>query len=121
MPAPFGGPQQLLETDMTRDSTTQNTAPDTRSTERRRVLKQIGGLAATTLAPGLAWAQANDKFMLKIAISLPDSHPTPSALKAACAEILKESKGRLAIEVYPNGQLGSDTDTVSQVRSGAID
>ncbi|RYE68948.1 MAG: TRAP transporter substrate-binding protein, partial [Oxalobacteraceae bacterium] len=39
----------------------------------------------------------------------------------ACAEILRESNGRLTIEVFANGQLGSDTDTVSQVRSGAID
>lgn len=90
-------------------------------TQRRTALKQLGGLAAATLAPGLAIAQAGSKFGMKIAISIPDSHPTTAALKAACAEIAKESQGRLAIDVYPNGQLGSDTDTVSQVRSGAID
>ena len=91
------------------------------ATQRRTVLKQLGGLAAATLAPGFAMAQAGAKFNLKIAISIPDSHPTTAALKAACAEILKESGGRLTIDVFPNGQLGSDTDTVSQVRSGAID
>jgi TRAP-type transport system periplasmic protein len=91
------------------------------ATQRRTVLRQLGGLAAATLAPGIALAQAAAKFNLKIAISIPDSHPTTAALKAACAEILKESSGRLTIDVYPNGQLGSDTDTVSQVRSGAID
>ena len=88
---------------------------------RRDILKQIAGVAATTLAPGAVFAQAAGKFNLKIAITLPDSHPTPIALKAACAEILKESNGRLTIEVFANGQLGSDTDTMSQVRSGAID
>ena len=91
------------------------------ATRRRTVLKQLGGLAAATLAPGFAMAQAGAKLNMKIAISLPESHPTSAALKAACAEILKESNGRLTMEVYPNGQLGSDTDTVSQVRSGAID
>jgi tripartite ATP-independent transporter DctP family solute receptor len=94
--------------------------PSIPSPHRRTVLKQLAGLAATTAVPGVVFAQAG-KFTLKIAISLPESHPTPTALKAACADILKESNGRLAIEVYPNGQLGSDTDTVSQVRSGAID
>jgi tripartite ATP-independent transporter DctP family solute receptor len=89
-------------------------------TRRRTVLKGIAGAAAATLAPGMALAQAG-KITMKIAISIPDSHPTTAALKAACAEILKESNGRLGIDVYPNGQLGSDTDTVSQVRSGAID
>jgi tripartite ATP-independent transporter DctP family solute receptor len=88
---------------------------------RRRVLTQIGAVVAGTLAPTLVMAQAAGGFKMKIAISIPESHPTTVALKAACAEILKESNGRLTIDVYPNGQLGSDTDTVSQVRSGAID
>lgn len=88
-------------------------------TRRRQVLQQIAAVAAGTFGAGAALAQA--KFSLKIAISIPDSHPTVVALKAACAEIGKESGGRLTIDVYPNGQLGSDTDTVSQVRSGAID
>ncbi|MDT7839068.1 TRAP transporter substrate-binding protein [Aquabacterium sp. OR-4] len=101
----------------------QDLTPDTPAPThpRRRLLQQLGSLAAASLAPGLAWAQAGNKHTMKIAISIPESHPTTAALKAACAEILKESGGRLAIDVYPNGQLGSDTDTVSQVRSGAID
>lgn len=88
---------------------------------RRDALKLIASAAATTLMPGAVFAQAAGKINLKIAITLPESHPTPVALKAACAEIFKESNGRLNIEVYPSGQLGSDTDTLSQVRSGAID
>lgn len=90
-------------------------------TGRRGALKRIAGVAVTSLVPGVVLAQGAGKFNLKIAITLPESHPTPTALKAACAEILKESNGRLNIEVYPSGQLGSDTDTLSQVRSGAID
>jgi len=88
---------------------------------RRGALQKLGALAAATLLPGAVMAQGAGKFSLKIAITLPDSHPTTAALKAACAELLKESNSRLAIEVFSNGQLGSDTDTVSQVRSGAID
>jgi tripartite ATP-independent transporter DctP family solute receptor len=103
----------------------QSTSPlaeqSARATRRRTLLKQLGGMAAASLAPGMAMAQAAGKITMKIAISIPESHPTTAALKAACAELLKESNGRLAIDVYPNGQLGSDTDTVSQVRSGAID
>lgn len=88
---------------------------------RRDALKQFATIAASTLLPAAAMAQSASKFNLKIAISIPDSHPTTAALKTACADILRESGGRLAIEVFANGQLGSDTDTVSQVRSGAID
>jgi tripartite ATP-independent transporter DctP family solute receptor len=92
------------------------------NTQNRRILlKGIAGAAATALAPSMAFAQAGTKFNMKIAITLPESHPTPIALKAACAEIQKETNGRLNIDVYTSGQLGSDTDTLSQVRSGAID
>lgn len=98
---------------------TSHAMPSTAS--RRDALKQLAGAAAVTMLPGTVLAQAGSKVSMKIAISIPDSHPTTAALKAACADILKESNGRLAIDVYPNGQLGSDTDTVSQVRSGAID
>jgi tripartite ATP-independent transporter DctP family solute receptor len=96
-------------------------SPEAFSVDRRSVLKGIAGVATTTLMPSVVMAQGAGKITMKIAITLPDSHPTPVALKAACAEILKESNGRLAIDVYASGQLGSDTDTLSQVRSGAID
>jgi TRAP-type transport system periplasmic protein len=86
---------------------------------RRTTLKGIASATAAALVPSSVMAQA--KFNMKIAITLPDSHPTPIALKAACAEILKESNGALNISVFTSGQLGSDTDTLSQVRSGAID
>jgi tripartite ATP-independent transporter DctP family solute receptor len=91
------------------------------ATKRRDVLLQMAGVAAAAMVPGISMAQGAGKYNLKIAISIPESHPTVVALKAASAEILKESNGRLTLEVYPSGQLGGDTDTVSQVRSGAID
>lgn len=102
-------------------STKLDNTPLAANSNRRTALKQLAGAVAATVIPGAALAQAGGKFTLKIAISLPDSHPTTAALKAACAEILKASNNRLTIDVYPNGQLGSDTDTLSQVRAGAID
>ncbi|WP_396430279.1 TRAP transporter substrate-binding protein [Limnohabitans sp.] len=97
------------------------TSQKPQDSSRREILMGMAGVAATTLVPGAVLAQGAGKITMKIAITLPESHPTPVALKAACAEILKESNGRLSIDVYTNGQLGSDTDTLSQVRSGAID
>ena len=35
--------------------------------------------------------------------------------------IKKETNGRVEIQVFPNNQLGSDTDMLSQLRSGAIE
>ncbi len=95
--------------------------------QRRNALKKIAGMTAAALVPGAllattaARAADSGKFKLKLAISLNDKHPIPIGLKAACADILKDSNGRLDIEVFANGQLGSDTDTISQVRSGGVD
>lgn len=88
--------------------------------QRRNALKALAGTAAVAAVPGFALAQGS-KISMKLGISLAQSHPTVVGLQAACADILKETNGQLAIEVFPNSQLGSDTDMISQVRSGAID
>ncbi len=107
---------------------------DTSSTpanpSRRQSIQRIATTAAATAAaiavpglllrPGGAWAAAPE-FSYKLGIALAPTHPTTAGLQAACAAILKESNGRLSIEVFPSSQLGSDTDMISQVRSGAID
>jgi len=87
---------------------------------RRTALKTLASAAAATAIPGFAFAQ-NKKIAMKLGISLAQSHPTVVGLQAACAAILQESNGQLAIDVFPNSQLGSDTDMISQVRSGAIE
>lgn len=95
--------------------------------QRRNMLKKFAGVAAVAampgvlMAPGIVRAADPSKFRFKLGISLPDTHPIPAGLKGACAEILQASNGRLNIEVFSSGQLGSDTDMISQVRSGGID
>ena len=91
---------------------------------RRRFLTHASLLTASTLAPAmvstLARAQGAE-FKLKFASNLPAVHPLNVRAKEAADAILKESGGRVDIQVFPNNQLGSDTDMLSQVRSGAID
>ena len=41
--------------------------------------------------------------------------------KEATDKILEETGGRVSIQIFPSNQLGSDTDMLSQVRSGAIE
>ena len=91
---------------------------------RRRFLTHASLLTASTLAPAmvstLARAQGAE-FKLKFASNLPAVHPLNVRAKEAADAILKDSGGRVDIQVFPNNQLGSDTDMLSQVRSGAID
>ena len=88
---------------------------------RRAFLKtaSVAAACATGLAP-LTSAHAAE-FTLKYANNLPATHPMNTRAREMAARIGKESKGRIDFQVYPSNQLGSDTDMLSQVRSGAID
>ena len=41
--------------------------------------------------------------------------------KQAADAIRTETNGRLDIQIFPSSQLGSDTDTLSQLRSGGVE
>jgi tripartite ATP-independent transporter DctP family solute receptor len=51
----------------------------------------------------------------------PETHPLTVRMREAAANILKDSDGKVDIQVFPNNQLGSDTDMLSQLRSGALE
>ncbi|GBU15246.1 ABC transporter substrate-binding protein [Polaromonas sp.] len=85
---------------------------------RRNLLATAG---AITLPFGTALAQKRAEFRLKYGNNLPVAHPMNVRATEMAAKINSESKGRIVFEVYPNNQLGNDTDMLSQARSGAID
>jgi tripartite ATP-independent transporter DctP family solute receptor len=89
--------------------------------DRRRFVQAVGGtaaLAAVSIRP--AFGQAAE-FQLKWANNIPATHPSTVRVKEAAEKIKAETKGRVDIQVFPNNQLGGDTDMLSQIRSGAID
>ncbi|HLH95097.1 MAG TPA: TRAP transporter substrate-binding protein [Xanthobacteraceae bacterium] len=47
-------------------------------------------------------------------------HPMNVRLREAVGRIREQSSGRVDIQVFPNSQLGGDTDMLSQLRTGAI-
>ncbi|UTD30604.1 TRAP transporter substrate-binding protein [Bradyrhizobium sp. WD16] len=89
---------------------------------RRTLLKAS---AAATLAGGLgaplvARAQQAE-FSYKFANNLPDVHPLNIRAKEMAAAIKDATKGRFDLQIFPNNQLGSDTDMLSQIRSGGVE
>jgi tripartite ATP-independent transporter DctP family solute receptor len=92
------------------------------SFSRRALLKAsaasalLGGLGA----PLVARAQAAE-FTYKYANNLPDSHPMNVRAREMAAAIKTETNGRFDLQVFPNNQLGSDTDVLSQIRSGGVE
>ena len=65
-------------------------------------------------------ARAAD-FSYKLATNLPATHPLTARNIEAADRIKAATGGRLEIAVFPNSQLGTDTDMLSQVRSGALE
>ena len=91
-------------------------------TIRRRTLIAGAGAAAGALALPARFANAQAaEFNYKYANNLPATHPMNLRAKEMADAIRAETKGRVAIELFPNNQLGSDTDMLSQVRSGGIE
>jgi TRAP-type transport system periplasmic protein len=92
------------------------------SFSRRTLLKAsaasavIGGVGA----PFVARAQQAE-FTYKFANNLPDSHPLNTRAKEMSAAIKTETNGRVDVQVFPNNQLGADTDVLSQLRSGGVE
>ena len=85
--------------------------------ERRSVLG--AGLALSLVAPLPARAQA--KYALKYATNVASNNPLNIRLSEAIGRIKQETDGAVAIELFSDGQLGSDTDMLSQLRSGALE
>ena len=88
----------------------------------RRHLIALGSATAisSVAAPWVARAQSAE-FSYKYANNLPDTHPMNVRAREMAAAILADTKGRFEIKVFPSSQLGSDTDTLSQLRSGAVE
>ncbi len=87
----------------------------------RRHLAQgvvLGALAGASIRPSRAQGA---RFTLKCGTNVPDTHPINVRLKEASARILAESGGQVDVQVFPNNQLGSDTDSLSQLRSGGLE
>jgi tripartite ATP-independent transporter DctP family solute receptor len=71
-------------------------------------------------APYLARAQGA-KFTYKYANNLTDSHPMNIRAREMAAAIKQETNGAFELQIFPSSQLGSDTDTLSQIRSGGVE
>ena len=78
-------------------------------------------LAGTVGAFGIGRARAAEPFRYKFAHNVPVTHPLHVRATQAAELIKAETNGALDIQVFPNNQLGSDTDVLSQLRSGAVE
>ena len=89
---------------------------------RRRLLTagSTAFVAGTIGAPYIARAQQAE-FTYKYANNVPLTHPINVRAQEAAAAIKAETNGRFELQIFPSSQLGSDTDLLSQLRSGGVE
>jgi tripartite ATP-independent transporter DctP family solute receptor len=85
----------------------------------RRTLLQ--GTTSAALVGSFGVRAQSAEFTYKYANNLPVTHPMNLRAKEAADRIKQETGGRVEIQIFPNNQLGSDTDMLSQVRSGGVE
>lgn len=61
------------------------------------------------------------EFDYKFATGQSPTNPINTRLQEAIDRIAKASGGQLTLKLFPNNQLGSDTDLISQVRAGGVE
>ena len=87
---------------------------------RRRFL-QTTSAASGIAAFGILTKRGDAaEFTWRYATNLVPTHPMNVQLREAVDRIRRESGGRMEIQVFPNNQLGGDTDVLSQLRTGVI-
>jgi TRAP-type transport system periplasmic protein len=88
--------------------------------DRRQFVQGVAAGGALAAASRPLFAQTAP-ITLKWANNIPVTHPSNVRIREAVEAIRKDTAGKVDIQVFPNNQLGGDTDMLSQVRSGAID
>src|SRR6476646_7114927 len=84
----------------------------------RRTLVMAGTTAVA--APWIARA-IEPEYRLKFGDIVSADHPLNTYMGKARDRILKETDGKVRIDIFPKNQLGSDADMLSQLRSGALE
>src|SRR5699024_7212714 len=60
-------------------------------------------------------------YELKLGHIAPPDHIWNDAAQKLVEELDERSEGRISVELYPGGQLGSDADMVQQLEVGSLD
>jgi len=87
---------------------------------RRQFVQGLAAGGALAAIGRPAFAQTAP-ITLKWANNIPVTHPSNVRIREAAEAIKRDSNGKIDVQIFPNNQLGGDTDMLSQVRSGAID
>lgn len=78
------------------------------------------GAFAWLAGGGLGPAPGGERLVLKLAHSLPPAAPVHVAMERFAALVAEKSGGTVEVQIFPSGQLGSETETLEQLQRGAL-
>ncbi|BDS07024.1 C4-dicarboxylate ABC transporter substrate-binding protein [Oceaniferula spumae] len=89
----------------------------------------IGALAASALFAYLGRKQlsgeggsgVSQERVIKVAHNLPNSHPVHQGIEHFARRLEALSGGRMKCDVFPNGQLGDETEYLEKLQAGSLD
>ena len=88
-------------------------------------VKKLGILLALTASLALVGCGSsrgdNDVVSMRLAHNMSEDHPVHKSLTEFVRLVEEKSEGSIDIEIYPNGVLGSERETIELTQTGAID
>jgi tripartite ATP-independent transporter DctP family solute receptor len=87
----------------------------------RRGFLTTAAAAAIVTSFSIRKASAAPQYSFKYGANVPATHPLVARMQEAADAISKESDGRFQLNIFPNNQLGGDSDMLSQIRSGGLE
>ena len=65
-------------------------------------------------------ATAENPMVLTLSHGLSETHTVHIAMEEFAEEVKEKTEGRIQIKIFPNGQLGSETESMEQLNAGVI-
>jgi tripartite ATP-independent transporter DctP family solute receptor len=87
------------------------------TSNRRQLLIGAGAAGAVIAMPAVLRAQAT---VIRWGELLATTHPQVQMIDRIAKEVKEKTSGRIDVQVFPNGQLGSGKDMIESVSSGAL-
>lgn len=65
-------------------------------------------------------ATAENPMVLTLAHNMSETHTVHIAMEEFAKEVFDGTDGRIEVKIYPNGQLGSETEVLEQLQAGVV-
>lgn len=84
------------------------------------VLLTVSGFALFVRSNNLNSSGGKETTVLKLGHSLDQSHPVHAAMEIMAEKLKEKSGGTVTMMIFPNSQLGSETEMIEQLQQGAL-